>query len=164
VVEGDAYTGEGVSEAVDGADAVVSLLGQTSDGPDDLLAVAGDHVAGAMAEHGVSRLVTLVGAGVREEGEAPSLSGRVMGGLLKLVAREVLEDAEEHVERVRGTDLEWTVVRAPRLTEKPGSGDYRAGDVDLGFESVARADVARFVLDCVEGREYVREMPKVGRA
>lgn len=44
VVEGDAYSGEGVAEAVAGADAVVSVLGQSSDGPDDLLTVAGDHV------------------------------------------------------------------------------------------------------------------------
>jgi hypothetical protein len=115
-----------------------------------------------MAEAGVSRFVTLVGAGVREEGETISLSGKVMGTLLKIMARSVLADAETHVEQVRGTNLDWTVVRAPRLTTDEGTGDYRAGDIDLGFESVARADVARFILDCIEGEEYVCEMPKVG--
>jgi putative NADH-flavin reductase len=168
VVEGDAYTGEGVAEAVSPggvpADAVVSVLGQTGDGPDDLLTVAGDRITGAMAEAGVGRFVTLVGAGVREAGESPSLSGRVMGGLLKLLAREVLADAETHVERVRATDLDWTVVRAPRLADGEGEGDYRAGDIALGFESVARADVARFILDCIEDDLYVNEMPKVGTA
>jgi putative NADH-flavin reductase len=163
VVEGDAYTGEGVAEAVEGADAVVSLLGQGDGGPDDLLTVAGEHVTTAMAEAGVDRYVTLVGAGVREEGESPSLSGRVIGGLLKLLAREVLADAEEHVRRVRATALDWTVVRAPRLTEDDPSG-YRAGDIDLGFESVSRADVAAFCLECLEEGAYVHEMPKVGPA
>ena len=163
VVEGDVYTGEGVAESVAGADAVVSLLGQTSDGPDDLLTVAGDRVTAAMAEHGVDRYVTLVGAGVREDGESPSFSGRVMGTLLKLVAREVLADAEAHVRRVRATDLDWTVVRAPRLVDGDATG-YRAGDIDLGFESVARADVAAFCLDCVENDLHVGEMPKVGPA
>ncbi|MFC6975280.1 NAD(P)-dependent oxidoreductase [Halomicroarcula sp. GCM10025709] len=113
VVEGDAYTGEGVEEAVIGADAVVSVLGQTGDGPDDLLTVAGDHIVEAMTDAGVTRFVTLVGAGVREEGESVTLSGRVMGTLLKVLARSVLEDAEEHVRRVRSTDLDYTVVRAP---------------------------------------------------
>jgi len=164
VVEGDAYTGEGVGEAVAGADAVVSVLGQTSEGPDDLLTVAGGHILDAMDEHGVDRFVTLVGAGVREEGESVSLSGRVMGTMLKLVARAVLEDAEEHVRRVRGTDLAWTVVRAPRLAEGEGTGDYRAGDVSLGFESIERPDVALFLIDCLEDEAYVREMPKVGPA
>jgi putative NADH-flavin reductase len=162
VVEGDVYAGENVGEAIEGADAVVSVLGQTGDGPDDLLAVAGEYITAAMAEAGVSRFVTLVGAGVREEGEGVSLSGKVMGTLLKIMARSVLEDAKAHVEQVRGTNLDWTVVRAPRLTTDEGTGDYRAGDIDLGFESVARADVARFILDCIEGEEYVCEMPKVG--
>ena len=75
VVEGDAYTGEGVSEGVAGADAVVSVLGQTSEGPDDLLTVAGKHILAAMDDHGVDRFVTLVGAGVREEGESVSCRG-----------------------------------------------------------------------------------------
>ena len=164
VVEGDAYAGTGVKEAVADSDAVVSVLGQTSDGPDDLLTVAGDHVLGAMAEHGVDRFVTLVGAGVWEAGESVSLSGRVMSTLLKLAARSVLNDAEDHVERVRATDLDWTVVRAPRLADGEGTGDYRAGDIALGFESVIRADVARFVLDCLEKDLYVHAMPKVGSA
>lgn len=113
VVEGDVFTGEGVGEAVTGADAVVSVLGQGDGSPDDLLTVAGGHITEAMAAEGVDRFVTLVGAGVREEGESVSLGGRVMGALLKLLARSVLEDATAHVEHVRETDLDWTVVRAP---------------------------------------------------
>jgi putative NADH-flavin reductase len=164
IVEGDAYSGDGVTEAVAGSDVVVSVLGQTSDGPDDLLAVAGDHILDAMAETGVDRLVTLVGAGVREEGESVSFSGKVMGTVLKFVAREVLADAETHVERVRSSDTRWTVVRAPRLTSGEGTGEYRAGDIELGFDSISRADTAQFILDVVEDDQFVHELPKVGSA
>jgi putative NADH-flavin reductase len=164
IVEGDAYSGDGVTEAVAGSDVVVSVLGQTSDGPDDLLAVAGDHILDAMAETGVDRLVTLVGAGVRDEGESVSYSGKVMGTVLKFVAREVLADAETHVERVRSSDTRWTVVRAPRLTSGAGTGEYRAGDIELGFDSISRADTAQFVLDVVEDEQFVHELPKVGSA
>lgn len=162
VVSGDAYTGEGVTEAIEGTDAVVSVLGQTSEGPDDLLTVAGGHVMDAMEESGVDRFVTLVGAAVRTEDEEVSLGGRIMGGLLKLLNRQALEDAKAHVADVRNRDLDWTVVRAPRLTEDDFTGDYRTGDIELGMESVARADVADFVLNCVEGDLYVRELPKIG--
>jgi len=48
IVEGDPYTGEGVDRAIAGdgdpVDAVVSVLGQTSAGPDDLLRAAGRHI------------------------------------------------------------------------------------------------------------------------
>lgn len=164
VVTGDAYTGDGLEPAIAGADAVVSVLGQSGDAPDDLLTVAGDRIVAAMQAADVDRFITLVGAGVREEGEAVSLSGRMMGTLLKLVAREVLVDAEEHVRRIRETDLAYTVVRAPRLTGGEGTGHYRAGDIALGFEAIARADVARFILDCLEGDRFRRAMPKVGPA
>lgn len=169
VVEGDAYAGTNVDVAVGGpegtgpVDAVVSVLGQTSDGVDDLLTVAGRHVVAAMDEYGVDRYVTLVGAGVREEGESVSLGGRVMGSLLKLLARNVLEDAEEHVEDVRATDLRWTVVRAPRLTDGDHTGEFDHGtDIELGIrDAAARPNVAHFVLDCLESDAYVSEMPKV---
>ena len=164
VVEGDVYTGVGVADAVRDADAVVSVLGQTSGGPDNLLAVAGDNITTAMHEAGLTRYVTLVGAGVREEGETVPLSGRVMGTVLKLLAGEVLADAEAHVERVRSTGFEWTIVRAPRLSDSEGTGRYRAGDIALGFESIARADVARFILDTIEDEQHIQKMPKVGSA
>ncbi|WP_132058005.1 NAD(P)-dependent oxidoreductase [Halorussus amylolyticus] len=162
VVAGDAYTGEGVAEAVEDADAVASVLGQTSSGPDDLLTVAGANVMNAMEAHDVRRFVTLVGAGVRTEGEDVSLGGRVVGTLLKLLSREVLEDAKSHVADVRTRDLDWTVVRAPRLTQGDRTGEYRTGDIKLGVESVARGDVADFVLECAESELYVRELPKIG--
>jgi putative NADH-flavin reductase len=162
VVEGDVYTGSGVVEAISGTDAVVSVLGQGSDSPDDLLTVAGDRILGAMEETDVDRLVVLVGAGVREEGESITFAGRAMGLLLGVVARDVLDDATEHVRRVRASDLEWTVVRAPRLTEGDPEGAYRVGDVALGFDAVDRVDVAACLLDRVENDDYVRELPKVG--
>jgi putative NADH-flavin reductase len=171
VVVGDDYTGAGVERAVDGgegppADAVVSVLGQGSGGPDDLLTRAGGHVLDAMDRVGVDRYVTLVGAGVREEGESVSLGGRAMGTLLKLLTRSVLEDARAHVETISGSDTEWTVVRGPRLTDGAHTGEFVHGtDIALGTRATAaRANVAAFVLDCVEEGLYVHGMPKVADA
>ena len=169
VVAGDAYTGEGVAQAIAGpdgnapVDAAVSVLGQTKEGPDDLLTVAGEHILDAMRAHGVDRFVTLVGAGVREPGESVSVGGRVMNFLLALVAGEVLDDAEAHVDRVKSSDAVWTVVRGPRLVNGSYTGNYRHGtELELGMrDSATRANVAAFVLDCIEGDSYHTEMPKV---
>jgi putative NADH-flavin reductase len=170
IVEGDAYTGEAVERAIAGddgpVDAVVSVLAQSSEGPDDLLTEAGRHMLAAMNQHGVERFVTLVGAGVREEGESVSLGGRLMGALLKLLARSVLEDARDQVELVKDSDTRWTVVRGPRLTEDAHTVEFRHGtDLSLGMrDTAARANVAEFILDCLEDDLYVNEMPKVADA
>lgn len=167
VVEGDAYRGDGVEHAIAGdgdpVDAVVSVLGQTSEGPDDLLTEAGRHILTAMDNHDVERFVTLVGAGVRADGESVSVGGRVMDALLRLLARSVLEDARDHVERVRASDTRWTVVRAPRLTDDEHTGEFRHGtDLTLGMrDTAARANVAELILDCLEEDQYVHEMPKI---
>ncbi|SIS18023.1 NAD(P)-dependent oxidoreductase [Natronorubrum thiooxidans] len=170
VIKGDAYTGEGVERAIAGdgdpVDAVVSVLAQTSEGPDDLLTEAGRHMLAAMNKHGVERFVTLVGAGVREAGESVNLGGRMMGVLLKLLARSVLEDARNQVELLGASDTRWTVVRGPRLTEDAHTGEFRHGtDLSLGMQdTAARANVAEFIIDCLEDDLYVHEMPKVADA
>lgn len=162
VVEGDAYTGEGVERAVTGADAVCSVLGQTSSGPDDLQTVAGRHILTAMSTAGVERFVTLTGAGVRDDDEQVTLSGKAMGLALKLFAKSVLEDARTHVADVRESDTDWTVVRGPRLTEGEHTGEYRHGALSLGVQAkISRADVADFMLRVVEDDSYVHEMPLV---
>lgn len=162
IVEGDAYSGTGVAEAIESTDGVVSVLGQSSASPDDLLTVAGDHIIEAMTDADVTRFVTLVGAGVRQDGESISLGGKVVGGLLKLLARDVLEDAAEHARRVRTSNLNWTILRVPRLGEGDPASDYRIGDLKLGFGAVDRVDVAACLLDRLEEDDYIEEMPKVG--
>lgn len=82
---------------------------------------------------------------------------------LKLLARAALEDARDHVEAVRASGTRWTVVRGPRLTEDPHTGAFRYGtNLSLGMrDTAARANVAEFVLDCLEEERYVGEMPKI---
>lgn len=162
IIEGDAYTGENVPEAISDAEAVLSALGQGENTPDDLLTVAGEHIIEAMRAEGTERLVTLVGAGVRHEDDEVSFGGKLVVGVMKVVAGDTLLDAREHVSSMRGTDLDFTVVRPPRLTGGEHTGNYRTGSLTLGpRNSISRADVADFMLSCVENDEYVREMPMV---
>lgn len=64
---------------------------------------------------------------------------------------------------MRGSDARWTVVRGPRLTEDGHTGAFRRGtDLSLGMrDTAARANVAESVLDCLEDKRYVGEMPKI---
>jgi hypothetical protein len=111
----------------------------------------------------------LVAAALAPDGEPVDAVVSVLGQTdgspedLLAVAGGVLADAEAHVARVRASDRDWTVVRAPRLTDGPAAG-YRHGDVDPGVAAVPRADVAAFLLECVEAELYVGEMPKIAPA
>jgi putative NADH-flavin reductase len=163
VVQGDLGDPARVAEAIAGTGAVVSVAGQTKTSRPDLLAVAARHIVSGMKEHGVTRLVTLLGAGVSDPGDLPpSLGRRFMLGLMGLVAKGMVEDASQHAETLRASSLGWTIVRPPRLIDGPATGKLRHGYLRLGpMHSISRADLAAFILDLATSHRYVREAPMV---
>jgi len=66
---------------------------------------------------------------------------------------------------VTASDLDWTIVRPPRLTNGPVTGRYRIEDdrMPRGGSSVSRADVAHFLLDELERGAHVRRMVGMAR-
>ena len=162
VVEGDVHDAEAVHRAIEGVDAVLSAVGHTKSSSDDVLEVTARHVTEAMKEYGVERLVTLVGAGVETEYDDATMGRWMVRSLMKVVAGAMLEDAQHHADFIRETDLDWTIVRPPRLNNGDPTGEVRAGYLDLGFsDGLARADLATFMLDQVESDEWIGELPMV---
>ena len=59
-----------------------------------------------------------------------------------------MRDKEGMEALIRATDLDWTIVRSPALTNGPRTGTYQAGmDLKIRLTSkVSRADGADFLL------------------
>ncbi len=162
VVQGDVFDAVKVEQAISGADAVVSVLGHAKDTPRNLMAVAAQNIVIAMKKHGVRRIVTLTGAGVRDENDQPKLVDNIIRFLLTVLSPAVLKDSEDHVRIIRESGLDWVVVRGPMLTEGPRQSKYRVGMVGKGSGTrIARADVADFMLKQVTDKTYLRAMPMV---
>ena len=162
VVRGDVKDAAAVAQAVAGQDAVLSALGPSK--PDfNSMTVGARHILEAMTRHGVRRLVTLTGAGVPDANDRPTLLHHVISFLLKRISPRVLEDATRHVEQMRASDVDWTIVRAGRLTDGPKTGDVKVGWVGTGPKPfVSRADAAAFMLREVGERRHVRQAPMIG--
>lgn len=148
VVEGDATDAEAAEAVVRGADAVISVIGQTKGSPPDLQTTAARTIVAAMQRHGVQRLVSLTGAGVDAPQDRPTLLNHAIKLALKTVSGPALRDALGHVAIIGSSGLEWTIVRVPRLTDGPRVGRYRVGWVGVNTGTrIARADVADFLLE-----------------
>lgn len=162
VIEGDILDTVAVDKVVQGADAVVNVAGHVKGSPTDLQQRAISEVLTAMANHGVRRLVTLTGAGVRTDGDEPTPIDRAFRFALEKLQPALLADSEAYVARVRAGDTDWTVARAPRLT--PGrTGSYRVAR-HVGKSTgtkLARGDLASFILDELEQGQYVGALPVV---
>jgi putative NADH-flavin reductase len=160
VVQGDVTDAASVKEAVDGADAVVSVLGHAEGAPDDVVTVGTRHILDAMRAHGVQRLVSMTGAAVQSEKDPSYWGSNLAAWLMETMAPAMIEDERTHAEVIRASDFDWTIVRAPRLTDGPYTGTYRTGYLKMGLgASISRTDVADFLLRLATSDEYVGEEP-----
>jgi uncharacterized protein YbjT (DUF2867 family) len=146
VTGGDALDAGAVVEVIAGADAVFSALGPRGAKTPGLLAAAASNIVAAMDKAGTERLICVSAAGAYITSDPDS------GWLVKLILPRILAkpfaDVRQMEEVVRGSGLDWTLVRPARLVNKPGTGRYRVRPdyPPRGGRSIARADVAHFMV------------------
>ena len=160
--QGDVLDAAAVENAVAGQDAVISALGPTRPPVPGMMETAARNIVAAMQKADIRRLISTTGAGVRDPQDQPKLIDHLMKGLLTLLAGEILRDSAANVKILRASDLDWTIVRYPRLLDAPHTGKYRVGYIgkDSGSQ-LSRADGADFVLkELVQGK-YIHQMPVV---
>ncbi|MFZ1975424.1 MAG: SDR family oxidoreductase [Candidatus Acidiferrales bacterium] len=160
MIEGDARDEGTLTRALDGCDAVISALG-TGMGfrKVDLLAVATRALVTAMTRNGVRRLVCISALGV---GDSQFHGGFVFDRLFQpLLLRHAYEDKDRQESAICASSLDWVVVRPARLTDDPARGSVRAV-TDLAAVKggkIARADVARFVVEQLTTDTWLRRTP-----
>ena len=160
IIQGDVMDAEKVEKAIAGQEAVISTLGPTRPPVPGMMEIAARNIVSAMKRHDVRRLISTTGAGVRDPQDQPKLFDKFMNALLTLMARDVLRDSETNVKVIRSSDLEWTIVRFPRLIDGPHTGEYRVGYIGKNSGSqISRADGADFILKELEKDEYIHKAP-----
>lgn len=162
IVSGDVMDAARVEEAVAGSEAVLSALGHTKASTKDIQTAGTENIVAAMKKHGVRRILSLTGAGVRDPKDQPKLSDKIIVFLLERLQGDVLRDAVVHAEVIKESGLDWIIVRGPMLTDGPHTGEYRVGYVGKNSGSKAsRADVADFMLAQLSSDEYLGQAPMV---
>ncbi|HEY2793412.1 MAG TPA: NAD(P)H-binding protein [Micromonosporaceae bacterium] len=144
----DIFDPDALAGVIDGCDAVVSALGPRPGGSTTLHEDAARSTLAAMAKVGIRRyvLVSANGAFI-DPGD-----GFVLRHVLKPMAmrffRENFADLQRTEPMVHASETDWTIMRPPRLTNRPLTGAYRTA-VDRGLPrslSIPRADVAQAML------------------
>ena len=162
VVPGDPLSTDAIGAALSGHDAVLSAIGPRTRGKTAVVQDGARAIATAMKAIGLRRLVVVsVGLLFTDAG--------LVGALLRnTFLRGVADDSEAMERMVRASDLDWTIVRPPRLTHGPRTESYAVSDGRLpngvgGTASIARSDLAHFLLDEVERGGHLRQVVGVAR-
>lgn len=166
-----------LSSAVAGADAVLSALGPRTAADAGITSRGTRAVVDAMRAAGVRRLVVVSAAPV---GTVPSpgrpdpprhdpgdgfLMRHVLSPAVRRVLRAHYADLALAEDVLRGSGLDWTVVRPPRLTDGPLTGRYRTayGRNIRGGVRISRADVAHLMLHALDDAGTVGQVIGVAR-
>jgi putative NADH-flavin reductase len=149
VVTADVMDPDGIVVTVADADAVLSALGPPQKGPTTVLQDSTRSIIAAMDKSRSRRLVTTIsGSMVDDTGDGPFL--RYVGKpMARRMLKNVCSDMRQAESEIHASDLDWTIVRPPRLTDKAGIGKYRKAvdqNVSRGF-TISRADLALCVLE-----------------
>lgn len=161
---GSATDGAAVDAAMDGAGAVLSALGSRNLSAllrTRLITDSTDALVAAMQRRGVRRVVVLSALGA---GGSATVAPPLLRLVFRTGFRAVGNDKAGGERRLRESDLEWTTVHPPSLTDAPPAGRCTASpDLRLrGVPKLSRADVAAFMLDQLDDPAHVRQAVVLG--
>ena len=114
-----------------------------------------------MRQAGVSRLICITGIGA---GNSKGHGGFLFDGIIQpLILRNVYADKNRQEAIVTESGLDWTIVRPVVLNNKSRRGNVRVLTDLAGFSggTIARADVAAFVVDQLDDRSMVGKTPLI---
>ena len=163
IVAGDARDERALRQALKGQDAVISALGTPASPFREvtLLSTATRALVAAMKAERVSRLVCITGMGA---GDSRGHGGFVFDNVIyPLLLRKEYANKNRQEAIVRDSGLDWVLVRPSVLSNKPGGQPVRALTDLSGFHggTIARTDVASFVLDQVGNDAWLHRAPLI---
>jgi putative NADH-flavin reductase len=162
IIRGDINNLQHVSVALEGQKAVISALGASSPFRYDQSVVDGlKLIMKAMETRGVHRFVYLSFLGVRDSRKQ---AGLVVRFIAPIVLATEIRGHETREKIIVESDLGWTIVRPPTLTNGKHLGRYRSGDNIQSKKfaaTISRADVADFMLSQLSTDQYLFSKPAV---
>lgn len=152
VVRGDVMKPDSLASALQGQDAVLSVVGKSSFRPMTFYRQSARHITEQMEKVGVERLVCLTSVGVLDKPVGPWWYLWLIKPLLKYI----YDDMRHMEQTIQASGLIWTIVRPSRLFDGQRKGHYRVGSSGelTQAHSISRADVADCMLAQLDSQEY----------
>jgi len=145
----DIFDAESVAHALHGQDcALVAVAPPSATGPTSIFSKGVNNILRAARETSFRRIIVLGSCGVDKEVDSPWYL-RLLGSF---VVQPLLFSLYVDTARMEGmlemSNCDWTVLRPPLLTNRPGTGAYRVGIRQhlARMISIPRADVAEAML------------------
>lgn len=165
IVQGDARDPLAIQALLHGADVVISALGPVAADGDAARFINTDTtetVLQTMQREAISQYMLVSGAAVVLPGDGRDLLGWWIRTLAQIGLADELQDKQAEYEALAKSSADWMLVRCPLIDPLP----YRWPPL-VSLQSppafrVRAGEVAHFMLDQIDARQFVREGPFLG--
>lgn len=164
VVTGELADGEAIDRAVQGADAVISLLGPSGKSSGLPISEGMRHIVDAMERHGVRRLIATATPSAADPNDRFKVSFWLAVRMIKALAGTAYADIVATADIVRASALDWTLLRLPMLTDAPAQRPAvlgYVGDPQIKLFSLSRPALANVILTQLQSGNWVRKAPAI---
>jgi putative NADH-flavin reductase len=155
---------DAIGPVVAGRDAVISAIGsRESRAPTTVQTDSTISIVEAMRQRGTRRLIVVSNSGMFTEGDGP-LSRMVAKPILRRFLKHPWADMRGMEDVVRASELDWTIMRPPMLTNGRHTDSYRTAvnrNVRGGIR-LSRANLADCMLRCLADPASVHVAISVG--
>jgi hypothetical protein len=155
IIKADMTDMQAVEAAVAGADVVIEGVAGYADGTKTVLA--------AMQNMGVKRLIAVSTYSAPDPNDGFHFGFKLVVSILSILIADPVKNVRRAARLIRGSELDWTMVRVLGLTNKPGIGRVKYGYLGrekIGY-SITRADMAQAILEQLTSTTYMHKAPAV---
>lgn len=159
IVKGDVLKPETFERYLEDKDAVISALGVSggifSDKPTTTYSQGNANLLHAMDKAGVTRAFFISASALEISPVLPFYVRFAAKYILQRLLKNMYADLRIMEQLVKASNINWTIMRPPRLTDDAATGQYRVAInhfLKNGL-SISRADVAHYMINNIDNQE-----------
>lgn len=164
IIKGSVFEPLSVEETIKGTDVVVSTIGPPPGEKCDpvLYANAMKTIVSIMDKYRIKRYIHIGGAAHSGgENEDWAFNRRFLRFFLTLFSKQILIAKHMEWEVLKSSDLDWTLVRPPRIADEKATSNISANEQKLETLKVSVEDLTDFILKQITSKEWIRKAPLV---
>jgi putative NADH-flavin reductase len=162
-ITGNASQADRLEKTVVGTEAVLSTLPPIiNTNEPELSTQSFEDLVETLERNAIKRFIHIGGA-VHDGGtdENWTLGRRILRIFLNIVCKPVLIAKHLEWDVLRGSNLDWTLVRPPRITKEKPIGHLVADEKNLASVQVNVEDLAEFLLEQISSQKWIAKAPLV---
>jgi len=169
VVQGDIFHPETFRAHLPAADLVISAIGVSgggfgSDKPTTLYSEGNATLIKAMEQAGNKRVFFISASAIEISPVLPFYVRFAEKFIVQKLLRHMYADLRQMEAFIKKSDLDWTIIRPPQLTDKPATGHYRIAINSFlkNCLKISRSDVAHFMIHEAHNETTYKAIVEIG--